>query len=614
MPHTPQNLPPRLHRQVAFAFAADALPRGLALRPVAGVAPPRGHALVSLRFTPAAAGDAVALDLPVIFNHTPMNSGALRVTGAAHAPVLSTSLAPSNRLFLRPTCVGASSARTVEVVNPGRVAAGWQWAVSRRLAGVVTVTPEVRGQGRSDERPGSHALGKLLISCLCPLVCANLSPLVPPPSQCGVLQGGESCEVAVVFTPRAAAAYEARAALLVLPPEAVAGGGAGAADQAARAAMPCEEDAPEAATAAVGGGPPDAAAAAARKLVFNVAGEGTPGALALEPAGGVRFGAVRVGYREARALTLVNQSEGLLSYRIVLEEEEEEEEEGEAAASPAADEDDGGCSAGRSSSAGPARPEPSGILGLAAAMATADAGAEPILFEDAPDGSSSSSSRAGGGGGDAPEWWVDAPEGVVPGRCQKTVTVTLLPRRRRRYCLWLSVCDPSSAAAAAAAPAAGSGAWAPPPLAVAEVTADAVYPMVLVTDVACDDGTAKQVAWQQLGLPALNAALACPVTPLERRARALADRGALTTDSAAALLPPLPLDLGPLPLGGPGRRVALRLENPGPLPAAWELHSYDDPEVGGGGAFGGPAESHPGPLPAYSALDAHLIPLPLSPV
>lgn len=98
------------------------------------------------------------------------------------------------------------------------------------------------------------------------------------------------------------------------------------------------------------------------------------------------------------------------------------------------------------------------------------------------------------------------------------------------------------------------------------------------------------------------------MTPLELRVRALADRGTLTTDSAAQLLPPVEIDLGAIAatnqapehegcagIGGPegaenpsdrpaeeGRVFAVQLFNPGPLEAAWELHSYDDPEVGCG--------------------------------
>jgi hypothetical protein len=87
------------------------------------------------------------------------------------------------------------------------------------------------------------------------------------------------------------------------------------------------------------------------------------------------------------------------------------------------------------------------------------------------------------------------------------------------------------------------------------------------------------VVWRQLGLPALNAALAAPVTRAELRARALDDAGLMTTDAAAAALPRLGVDLGAVAPGG-AREFAVMLTNPGRLPAAWELHSWDDPEVG----------------------------------
>jgi hypothetical protein len=130
---------------VAFSFAAQPLPPALRLLPASGVVPPKSHVLVALRFSPPDSRSRVSLELPVVFNHSPSDTSRLAVTGAAHEPLLTTSLAPGNRLFLRPTCVGTASARSVEVVNAGRVAAGWRWVVSRRLGGVVRIEPEVGG-------------------------------------------------------------------------------------------------------------------------------------------------------------------------------------------------------------------------------------------------------------------------------------------------------------------------------------------------------------------------------------------------------------------------------------------------------------------------------------
>lgn len=82
-----------------------------------------------------------------------------------------------------------------------------------------------------------------------------------------------------------------------------------------------------------------------------------------------------------------------------------------------------------------------------------------------------------------------------------------------------------------------------------------------------------------LGVQRLNAELCSPVSCAELQARALADKGLLTNDNAAALLPPFELDLGVLAVGAAPRAAWLRLSNAGALPVAWELHSYDKPEV-----------------------------------
>eukprot|EP00882_Tetradesmus_deserticola_P021021 GHRQ01022726.1.p1 GENE.GHRQ01022726.1~~GHRQ01022726.1.p1 ORF type:complete len:163 (+),score=50.87 GHRQ01022726.1:112-600(+) len=95
---------------------------------------------------------------------------------------------------------------------------------------------------------------------------------------------------------------------------------------------------------------------------------------------------------------------------------------------------------------------------------------------------------------------------------------------------------------------------------------------------------ALQVAWQMLGIPQLNAELRSPVTQAELHARALSDRGRLTSDNAAALLPPFDVDMG-IAAAGQGPRVFwVEVSNEGQLPLKWELHSYDAPEVGAAAA------------------------------
>ena len=130
--------------QVAFDFASQAaLPVGLELRPASGVAPPKSQTLVAMRFSPRSTAAALSAHLTVVFNCSAANSAGLSVRGRVHEPALTTSLAPSNRLFLRPTCVGSSSTRHVSIVNPGRVPVAWQWVLSRKLSGVVAVKREV---------------------------------------------------------------------------------------------------------------------------------------------------------------------------------------------------------------------------------------------------------------------------------------------------------------------------------------------------------------------------------------------------------------------------------------------------------------------------------------
>lgn len=89
-----------------------------------------------------------------------------------------------------------------------------------------------------------------------------------------------------------------------------------------------------------------------------------------------------------------------------------------------------------------------------------------------------------------------------------------------------------------------------------------------------------QVSWQVLGLSQLNAELHCPVTAAEVQAQHLADKGQLSNDNAASLLPPFQLDLGVAAAGGGSRQFWVEVTNDGVLPVEWELHSYDAPQVG----------------------------------
>lgn len=88
-----------------------------------------------------------------------------------------------------------------------------------------------------------------------------------------------------------------------------------------------------------------------------------------------------------------------------------------------------------------------------------------------------------------------------------------------------------------------------------------------------------QVSWLTLNLPAINAELQTAVCSTDLELNALEDKGQLTTETAMSALKPFALDFGLLPVDGEPRTFHVCLTNPGALPAHWELHSYDDPEV-----------------------------------
>lgn len=96
---------------------------------------------VALRFKPCDLNPA-ELRLSCIFNHSASNSSTVLLSGTASEPRLVWDV-PDNRLFYRPTCVGASSQRQLTVRNASKVPVGWQWVLSKKLQDAVTITPMV---------------------------------------------------------------------------------------------------------------------------------------------------------------------------------------------------------------------------------------------------------------------------------------------------------------------------------------------------------------------------------------------------------------------------------------------------------------------------------------
>lgn len=74
-----------------------------------------------------------------IFNKAVMNAIEVQVTGVACNPDIS--FHGSGTLFFKPTCVGASSERTIKVKNNSKVPVGFQWTIPEKLRNVFKVLP-----------------------------------------------------------------------------------------------------------------------------------------------------------------------------------------------------------------------------------------------------------------------------------------------------------------------------------------------------------------------------------------------------------------------------------------------------------------------------------------
>eukprot|EP00879_Flechtneria_rotunda_P014773 GHRR01015437.1.p1 GENE.GHRR01015437.1~~GHRR01015437.1.p1 ORF type:complete len:1087 (+),score=398.72 GHRR01015437.1:1465-4725(+) len=229
----------------------------------------------------------------------------------------------------------------------------------------------------------------------CWVVSKKLQDVVIFEPSAGVLRGFESTQVRVSFAPIKQQVYNARAALLLLPPNAAAGaaGSGGAADDNCQ--QPTSADANQDVEMEDSQRPADNRQnsptdfADAEKLILTIIGEATQGALSIEPADG-NFGAINVGYPARRNFQLTNKSNGVLRYSIELVNHAPELIDTEGAE----------CDFGT-------------------AVAAADSNCETQH-----------------GSRDA---WIDEPEGVVNARTSKSLTLTLLPRRRGEYKLTLNV-------------------------------------------------------------------------------------------------------------------------------------------------------------------------------
>lgn len=80
-----------------------------------------------------------------------MNGVEIYLKGTACVPELSLSI--SGALFFKPTCVGASSERTIDVSNPSPVPVSFQWHIPDKIRDVCTVRPSFGTLNGKETRP-----------------------------------------------------------------------------------------------------------------------------------------------------------------------------------------------------------------------------------------------------------------------------------------------------------------------------------------------------------------------------------------------------------------------------------------------------------------------------
>ena len=509
------------------------------IKPEEGLVPPKGTVLVALKFNPKQPGPATAR-ATCTFNGIASTGVSIALSGTAHVPRLSFQDASSgNTLFFRPTCLGASSQRTLTLRNPSRVPVSFAWQLPPKLQGVVSVSPSS-----------------------------------------GRLRGNESIQVTWSFAPRKRKTYETRIPCLLFESASSIQGLA----PGAILSSPDPTSSSFTLPLADGGGVEvdqsptgPALPEGVDRIFLKVIGEGTQGALALDPPS-FDLGTLTTGHAVTRTLTLVNQSDGVLRYKLECQ-----------PTAPGGGED-----------------------GEALGDGEVETGATPVEFKP-----SLSSISAPSHVGPTEELWVDEPEGIIAARASKPVTLTFLPRFRKGYQMELR-CSTATVAAAAPSslsplvtgsparaqlpplsnrpPSAGlsfapgaSGTWVlgaswngePVDLSrtsqptaekssaaigsssvavVCPLIASTTFPTLMVTDLFLE-GLPKNLAWDLLGVPEINLELQKQVTGLELDLEGMEDKGTLTTEVAQSALVPFELDLGTHPLGAGPCQLSLELSN-----------------------------------------------------
>ncbi|KAK9812626.1 hypothetical protein WJX72_000839 [[Myrmecia] bisecta] len=138
------------HGDTAFQFeivGAGLHPR-FSCKPRRGVVSPKSWQLVALRFQADSVGRFSALAKCVI-NSSQANALPLALHGTVSVPALA--LDAGSTLFFKPTCIGATSVRSLMLRNTSRIPVAFQWAVPQRWQRCFLVSP-ISGILRGNER------------------------------------------------------------------------------------------------------------------------------------------------------------------------------------------------------------------------------------------------------------------------------------------------------------------------------------------------------------------------------------------------------------------------------------------------------------------------------
>ena len=129
-------------RHVAWAVVPQSQGSPFTVRPAAGVLAPDAHAMLCLAFTPTKDGTCTST-LAFLLNGAPAPVLSCALWGVACTPhlALSTSL-----LHLRPTCVGTSTLRRLQVRNPTRLPVSAKWVLPLPQEGEAVLTHD-QGDG-----------------------------------------------------------------------------------------------------------------------------------------------------------------------------------------------------------------------------------------------------------------------------------------------------------------------------------------------------------------------------------------------------------------------------------------------------------------------------------